>query len=167
MRWGASARGKGDERKNARFRIRLRVSVATRARPWRGHRARAIAVIDGDRATGGDALRHSLECVRLAYERTLMAWLRTALLLIAIGFATYKFGAVANLDAGELGAREFGMLMIGGGLATLVLGLLDQRRNLHRLRQQYGPLPYSSAGITAGLIGLLGLVGLLAAVLRQ
>ena len=122
---------------------------------------------DGDRASGGDTLRHSLECVRLAYERTLMAWLRTALLLIAIGFATYKFAGVGNVDASELGAREFGMLMMGGGLATLVLGLLDQRRNLRRLRLQYGPLPYSSAGITAGLIGLLGVVGLLAAMLRQ
>jgi putative membrane protein len=116
-----------------------------------------------------DGARHSLECVRLAYERTLMAWLRTALSLIAIGFTIYKlfsYGPTAA-QAGELGPREFGMLMIGGGLATLVMGLLDQRRNLRRLRLQYGPLPYSSAGITAGLIGLLGVVGLLAVILRQ
>jgi putative membrane protein len=125
-------------------------------------------VVNGADHGSGDSARHSLECVRLAYERTLMAWLRTALSLIAIGFTIYKlFSYNAALQAGELGPREFGMLMIGGGLATLVLGLLDQRRNLRRLRLQYGPLPYSSAGITAGLIGLLGVVGLLAVVLRQ
>ena len=118
---------------------------------------------------GPESLRHSLECVRLAYERTLMAWLRMALLLIAIGFAVYKAFQYGTPAAGavDLGPREFGMLMIGSGLATLVLGLLDQRRNLRRLRQQYGPLPYSGAGIAAGLIGLLGVVGLLAAILRQ
>jgi len=116
-----------------------------------------------------ESLRHSLERVRLAYERTLVAWLRMALLLIAIGFTVYKafqYGAPAA-GSEDLGPREFGMLMIGSGLATLVLGLLDQRRNLRRLRQQYGPMPYSSAGIAAGLIGLLGVVGLLAAILRQ
>lgn len=118
----------------------------------------------------GEGARQSLELLRLAYERTLMAWLRTALLLIAIGFTIYKlfhYGVGVRPDGGDLGPREFGMLMIAGGLATLFLAVLDQRRNLRRLRLQYGPLPHSSAGITAGLIGLLGLVGLLAAILRQ
>jgi len=160
-----------DEWRTARSGIRLRGdATAAAVSDDRGRRTRIPAVNGGDHAPTGDALRHSLECVRLAYERTLMAWLRTALSLIAIGFTIYKlfsYGLGARLDAGDLGPREFGMLMIGGGLATLVLGLLDQRRNLRRLRLQYGPLPYSSAGTTAGLIGLLGVVGLVAVILRQ
>jgi len=68
----------------------------------------------------------------LASGRTLMAWVRTATSLIWFGFTIYKF---IEFEAGRglrpnglLSPRAFGMIMIGTGLVTLLLGVIDQRR---------------------------------------
>src|SRR6478672_11070756 len=73
--------GPPDEWRAARSRIRSRARIATGVATRGGQRLRTIAVNGGDHGAA-DGARHSLECVRLAYERTLMAWLRTALSLI-------------------------------------------------------------------------------------
>jgi putative membrane protein len=120
-----------------------------------------------------NAASGELERIRLSCERTMMSWLRTALALIAFGFGIYKFfqyleanGQAHGGAAGALGAREFALLMIGTGIVALVLATIDHRRNMQRLRAQYGALPSSYTGMLAGLIALLGVIGLLAALLR-
>ena len=76
--------------------------------------------VELDRSTHLATLRTSA-----AYERTMMAWIRTATSLITFGFAVYKFFDVqrdpgrANNDL--IGPREFGMILVSIGLLSLVL----------------------------------------------
>src|SRR5258708_660327 len=67
----------------------------------------------------------ALDRTRLAYERTLLAWVRTATGLITFGFSIYKFfqlqhdSGVAAASRRLIGAREFAILAICMGLAAL------------------------------------------------
>ena len=118
-----------------------------------------------------DATRLAVDRTRLAYERTLMAWTRTATSLISFGFTIYKFFQYMHegrqvAEAGVLGPRGFAMLMIGIGLAALVLATLDHRQSMNALRAEFGTVPYSLAAVVAGLIAILGLVGMIAVLLQ-
>ena len=119
------------------------------------------------------ATKLAIERTRLAHERTLMAWIRTATSLISFGFTIYKFfqylkespGAPAS---GAIGPREFGGLMIGIGITSLILATIGHRRAMRALRADYGALiPYSFSTVVAGLIGVLGVVLLVAVLLRM
>ena len=117
------------------------------------------------------ATRLALDRTRLAYERTLMAWVRTAASLISFGFTIYKFFQYLREDnpsvgGAALGPRGYGTLLIAIGLAALALATFEHRRSMEALRAEYGEVPYSLAGLVAGLVALLGLFGL-AAVLFQ
>ena len=72
----------------------------------------------------------ALDRTRIAYERTLMAWVRTGTSLITFGFAVHKFfqfevaGATPRavlIKTTILGPREFGLALIGIGLLSLRL----------------------------------------------
>jgi putative membrane protein len=119
------------------------------------------------------ATKLSVDRTRLAYERTLMAWVRTATSLISFGFTIYKFfqyreqGERQAVDT-MIGPRGLALILIGIGLAGLVLATLEHRRNMVSLRSEYGQLvPYSLATLIAGFVGLLGILGLLAVAFRQ
>jgi len=108
----------------------------------------------------------------LAYERTLLAWVRTATGLITFGFSLYKFFQYQRQEGIEpphrlLGPREFAILMIGTGLLALLLSTIEHMGRIRALRKQYGQVPRSLAGLLAALISLLGLLGLLAAIFRE
>ncbi|HEX2454743.1 MAG TPA: DUF202 domain-containing protein [Vicinamibacterales bacterium] len=115
----------------------------------------------------------AIERTRLAHERTLMAWVRTATSLISFGFTVYKFfqylresqGAATK---GPIGPREFGALMIGIGIASLILATIGHRRSMRALRANYGArVPNSLATVVAALIGILGVLLLVAVVFRM
>ena len=53
-----------------------------------------------------------------------------------------------------------GMVMIGIGLTALTLAWIQHRQETNALRAQDPRLPYSLAGIMAGLIAILGLLAL-------
>ena len=61
-----------------------------------------------------------------AYDRTMMAWIRTATSLISFGFAIFKFFQLelgtGRQDGRLVGAREFAIIMVGIGLAIAVDG---------------------------------------------
>ena len=123
--------------------------------------------------SGADAsTRLAVDRTRLAYERTMMAWVRTATSLISFGFTIYKFFQYQS-EHGQvgsnrlLGPREFAMLMIVAGIASLVLATIEQRRQMKSLRETYKEVPYSLAVILAAVIGLLGVFALLAVSLDQ
>ena len=105
-----------------------------------------------------------------AYERTMMAWIRTATSLITFGFGVYKFFDVQR-DPGQaknhlIGPREFGMILVSIGLLALVLATWENRTNRRSLEALYGKLPRSMATAMAALISLLGIVAIIAMILR-
>jgi inner membrane protein YidH len=114
----------------------------------------------------------ALERTYLAHERTLMAWTRTATSLITFGFTLFKFFEYLH-ERGEaargpqlLGARTFGLIMIGIGVFTLVVASLQHALQMRRLRGHYLNPPLSLALVLASLIAGLGLLGLIAGIVR-
>jgi putative membrane protein len=119
-----------------------------------------------------DASALAVNRTRLAYDRTLLAWVRTATSLITFGFTIYKFFQLESARVEPrperlIGPRQFALLMIVIGIASLLLATLDHRRDLKTLRAQYPDGHRTLAGIIAGLVALLGLVALFAVVFRQ
>ena len=100
-----------------------------------------------------------------------MAWIRTATSLISFGFTIYKF---FEFEAGHdlrthrlLSPRVFGMIMIGTGLAALVLGAIDHRRSTRLLHEQFGVDHHSTAIVVAAIVSVLGLLALSSALLGE
>src|SRR5262249_17779292 len=124
-------------------------------------------------ASLSDSTMLAVERTRLAYERTMMAWVRTATSLISFGFTIYKFFQYLRQEggfkhaSGWLGSREFGLMMILLGLASLVLASVQHRGNLKRLRARYTAVPYSMAAVLAVLVALFGILTLVALIFRQ
>jgi putative membrane protein len=116
--------------------------------------------------------RLALDRTDLAHERTMMAWIRTAVSLISFGFTLYKFLQYVEKETGApagrlIGARGYGLVMIGTGLLALLLATISHRRAMHALRQKYVDVPYSMSALLAALISLLGLLAFMAVLFRQ
>ncbi len=115
----------------------------------------------------------ALDRTRLAHERTLMAWIRTATSLITFGFTIYKFFQYM-IEKGQraahdrlIGPREFGMFMIGIGLLALLLATISHRRDMQALRKKYVHVQYSLAAVLAAVISVLGILLFIAVIFRQ
>ena len=109
-----------------------------------------------------------------AYERTLMAWIRTCVSLISFGFTIYKFfQAIVEKGAqptfGLLGPRELGILMIAMGFASLLTATIQNHVELKRLSLNNPDcrIPFSVSKILAFLITLLALFLLILALFKQ
>ena len=125
------------------------------------------------KALGVDQVTLALERTFLAHERTLMAWTRTATSLITFGFTLYKFFEFLH-ERGEatrgqqvVGARTFGMLMIGIGVVTLIVASFQHRLQVGRLKAHYPDAPFSLALLLAGLIAGLGILGLVSGIVHS
>jgi putative membrane protein len=78
----------------------------------------------------------------LAVGRTLMAWIRTSISMIGFGFTLAKlFQPLASANvlirgpAGRVWTAEgVGMLLISLGTFSLIMAVLDHRRDLRRLQ---------------------------------
>jgi putative membrane protein len=123
-----------------------------------------------DRSKGASGLGAStdlgIDRTRLAYERTLLSWVRTATSLITFGFAIQQFFRIARAGAPEaggviIGPHAFGLTMITIGLLALVLATIEHWRNILALHQRYPEKRSyrSNASILAACIGLLGILG--------
>ena len=117
-----------------------------------------------------DATTLAADRTRLAYERTLMAWIRTAVSLISFGFAIYKFSQFlreGRLSAPpEPGSPVLASVMIVTGLVALCLAWLQHHQQMKVLRQQFGPMPYSLAGVIAAFTAALGTLALIEVAFR-
>jgi putative membrane protein len=126
-----------------------------------------------DAATLDTGTRLAVDRTRLAYERTLMAWVRTAASMISFGFTIYKF---FQFELGDrpvapdhfIGPRGFALMMIGIGVASLLLSTIQHRQSMRSLRAEYGGVvvPGSTATLVAGLFSILGLIAFAAVVFR-
>lgn len=116
------------------------------------------------------ATRLAVNRVRLDYERTMMSWIGTATSLITFGFGIYKLFQL-ELGRGQdhrlIGTREFAVMMVGIGLLALILGSLEHRQSMRALREEYPDMPWSRAGVIAGLISILGLLAFISMIFRR
>jgi putative membrane protein len=115
----------------------------------------------------------ALDRTRLAHDRTLMAWVRTATSLISFGFTIYKFFQYLH-EKGEasperylIGPREFALTMICIGLFALLIATLQHRRDMRAMREEHPGVPYSLATVLAALILALGILALVAVIFRH
>lgn len=106
----------------------------------------------------------------VAYERTMLAWVRTATSLITFGFSIYKFFQILREDSPGanylIGARQFGILLVTIGLASLGLATLEYRQNIRALGPEYQVRPRSLAVIVAALLSILGVVAMSVMIFR-
>jgi putative membrane protein len=106
--------------------------------------------------------------VHLANERTLLAWVRTGIALMALGFAIARFGlflrqvaAAGNIHvppAHSLGSTEFGAVLVAlGALANLAATVRYARVRQAVERGEVGPpgsILVLVIGTTATLVGM-------------
>lgn len=117
-----------------------------------------------------DVTQLALDRTWLAHERTLMAWVRTATSMIGFGFTIYKFfqleAANKSSHLGGITPRDFAIVMISIGLATLLLATITRRKETKAIALQLRRRPGSLAELVAGMIFVFGVVVLLATALR-
>ncbi len=117
------------------------------------------------------ARRLDLERTHIAYEQSMMSWVRTATSLITFGFTIYKFFQLELPGRSErtrlLGPREFAVSLVGLGLVSLALATLQHRRSMRVLKEEWPDAPRSLALLLAALISILGIVAFLAMIFRQ
>jgi len=106
----------------------------------------------------------------LAHERTLMAWIRTSVSLISFGFTIYKFFQYLSEEIPfqrktYFGPREFAESMIGLGVLSLAMAVIDYRHTRKILGLD--EVKYRSlAGKLASIVFIFGLALLVAVLLR-
>lgn len=95
--------------------------------------------------------------VRLALERLQLAWLRTAITFVALGFTAYKF-YYARVEEGKdplvayFNGRSIGIFLIFVGFLGLLQGTLQHRKNCVKLKALYPSMPYSVSMIQSYFI---------------
>jgi putative membrane protein len=102
----------------------------------------------------------------LANERTLLAWARTAIAIMGLGFVVARFGLLVRELAGVGGAAPrgvstaFGMTLVLCGVLVLALAMLRSRRTADDIL--HGRVHWDSR-LSFLLTGLLVLAGILLA----
>jgi putative membrane protein len=114
--------------------------------------------------------RLALDRTRVAFERTMLSWIRTGTSLITFGFGVYKFFQIEQKPGARdyiIGYQEFGLILVGIGLAALTLGTLEYRRNMRGLGPGYAGRPGWPPMLFAGSIAVLGLLAFIVMLMRQ
>jgi putative membrane protein len=147
------------------------------AAPTSNELAQQRTTLAGDRTHLADERTAlALDRTRLAHERTLMAWIRTAMSLISFGFTIYKFfqglADTEKIQAAHrlFGPRGFALIMIGLGVGSLVLAIIQNRAEMKKLKAeyaQYGAPPVSTSLVIGSIVGVLGVMALILVILRQ
>ena len=101
----------------------------------------------------------------LAFERTLMAWVRTAVSLITFGFTLFKAFQWAEehsalREHSILTPRSLALAMVGLGVVALVLATTQNFWQVRKLKQLRGELPALSIGVLVAVVFIV--VGVLA-----
>ena len=117
------------------------------------------------------ASRLELERTHIAFEQSMMSWIRTGTSLITFGFTIYKFFQLElpNRPASSrlFGPREFALALVSLGIISQVLATLEHRRSVQILRRQWPDAPRSLALLLAAMISMLGAAALLLMIFRR
>lgn len=103
-----------------------------------------------------------LERTRTAFERLQLAWVRTALTILAIGVGVYEF-FYNRIESGEkplfesFTGRELALVLYCIALTILVLSLLQHRESMAKLKESYPESRYSVASVLSLALLLLAL----------
>lgn len=108
----------------------------------------------------------SYERIRLALERLQLAWLRTAITFVALGFTAYRYYLSRVEDGleplgGAFNGRNIGLFLLAMAFMGLFQSTLQHRRSWERLRVFYPTLPYSVSLLQSYFVLLLTLTLLL------
>ena len=108
--------------------------------------------------------------VFFAAERTLLAWLRTGLTIVALGFVVSRFGLFVRLLALQAPGNSptthspwsagLGVAFVIVGSVSIVMAAIQHRRFIATLPQQDLPPAYSRAFalVLSWVVGALGVV---------
>jgi putative membrane protein len=118
-----------------------------------------------------DSNQMAIDRTWLAHERTLMAWVRTAVSMISFGFTIYKFfqydlSKEAPIRHGHLTPRDFAMIMVTIGLGSLLAATFEHRSQTRSLRLALGN-KRSLAQIIAYFVSVFGILVLISTLFRQ
>ena len=92
---------------------------------------------------------------RIAADRSLLAWIRSSLIFISVGFGLERSLTALSVKLGvELDSMTLvklvGTAFIGLGTFTIVMAALDYHQEMQRLRQDdYTYIPRRSLGMTS------------------
>jgi putative membrane protein len=109
--------------------------------------------------------------VYFAAERTLLAWIRTGLALMGLGFAIARFGLfLRQVNLSGLGAKVSfpgstftGITLIGIGVLVNLIGMIDYAHTVRALKKgEWIPGNISRMGIA--LASVLAIIGILMAI---
>src|SRR5271165_7504279 len=103
----------------------------------------------------------ALDRNRMAAERTLMAWVRTALSMISFGFTIYKFLQVIDEQSTlpvlrPNAPRNVGLVLTGLGTLVVVIASIQHWSYVKNLRSDQPYKPWDLSFIVACLIAILG-----------
>ena len=98
----------------------------------------------------------------MAADRTLMAWIRTALSLLSFSFAIYKILQDVEKAGRSLphenSPRNVGLFLAGMGTVAIVMGTIEYWHTLRELRQDNAFRLMRPALIMAILMSVMGLL---------
>ena len=96
-----------------------------------------------------------------AAERTLLAWVRTGITLIALGFAAARFGVFLGEDTAtrsRVDAATFiGLALVGTGAASTIVGLFRFLRARDQIADGRYRAEYWPEALLAALTAVLGI----------
>jgi putative membrane protein len=109
----------------------------------------------------------------MAADRTLMSWVRTCLAMLSFGFAVYKFlvflaqfeGSSAKL-AEIATSEQLGIIMIGLGTLSMVLGLIEYYSIYRRFGKPFKQKLWGTAFIIGVITLLLAVIFLFAIIMK-
>ena len=122
------------------------------------------------RQPASDAMSNPDPRIFFAAERTLLAWLRTGLTIIALGFVVARFGLFLQLlsaqtVAGSAHAQSgtsaaLGVAFVVVGAMAILAATVQHQRYISTLPQSDLPASYSRtfAVVLSALIGVMGLL---------
>ncbi|HWS01697.1 MAG TPA: DUF202 domain-containing protein [Prolixibacteraceae bacterium] len=116
--------------------------------------------------SANDSTMMAVERTMMAADRSMMAWLRTGLSLISFGFTIYKFLDIQNAQLKAMGKslpdisspKVVGLVMIGIGIISLVLGIIENVTTVRALQIRYKMKRPAYSLIVSVLIALIGVI---------